>query len=404
MDDEESVWQRIKPHAASIIIGVIVLPLIVLAVFISWFESDKVGFVVFLTQTLLEEKTVTVSSSAPDTVAYSTTGDGNVVIAKISHYYPPLLGPNCSVVVNGICVSKMSSGQPWQNWLDKAVACPSEYAFGTIFVIDGKAWICMDRGGAIVSQNTVVNGTFQKVIWLDLLTEHTSHPYGQEVPVKVYASGQNIPLTHGQSNGLTVTETYLVPKGQWQKIVIDILKYLDLVPQSLLEKMKVPSVNVSSPNNGGTGGNGGSQNSPGSCGDPNKPCLFPLQGGRNAYITGSLGCHTGGYGAGQDLLGMDWFKPDHSAGAIIYATHDGWVFAIGTDGIGNTYIKIRNNEWQTTYMHMETFLVTSGQHVKQGQSIARMGSIGNSDFPHLHYAIYSLQSGPVCPQDNMFQR
>lgn len=94
--------------------------------------------------------------------------------AKLSWYWPPLLGPNCSIARDGRCVSRMASGQRWENWIDRAVACPEEFPFGTIFVIDGKQWVCMDRGGAIVRID-------KDTIWLDMLTRKPIYRYGSEV-------------------------------------------------------------------------------------------------------------------------------------------------------------------------------------------------------------------------------
>lgn len=98
--------------------------------------------------------------------------------AKISWYWPPLLGPNCAVVRNGECVSRMASGQPWQNWAGKAVACPPEFPFGTIFIIDGRHWVCLDRGGAITRIN-------ENTIWLDMLTSKPVYKFGTVVDVTV---------------------------------------------------------------------------------------------------------------------------------------------------------------------------------------------------------------------------
>ena len=98
--------------------------------------------------------------------------------AKLSWYWPPLLGANCAVAKNNECVSRMASGHSWKKWVGRAVACPEEYPFGTVFIIDGRRWVCMDRGGAITRIN---NNT----IWLDLLTEKPLYKYGTLVNVTI---------------------------------------------------------------------------------------------------------------------------------------------------------------------------------------------------------------------------
>jgi hypothetical protein len=112
-----------------------------------------------------------------DTMSISSV-QGDRLRAKISWYWPPLLGPNCAVVKNGQCVSRMASGQPWQKWVGRAVACPSEFPFGTEFLINGKRWVCLDRGGAIKRVN---NNT----IWLDMLTSKPQYKFGTVVDVTV---------------------------------------------------------------------------------------------------------------------------------------------------------------------------------------------------------------------------
>lgn len=105
-------------------------------------------------------------------------GKYEVERAKISHYWPPLGGPNCSNFVDGECVSHMASGLRWQDYVDTAVACPAEYPFGTRFLVFGKLWTCLDRGGAIIRTN-------DNSVWLDLLTPTTPVPFGTEVEVLV---------------------------------------------------------------------------------------------------------------------------------------------------------------------------------------------------------------------------
>lgn len=73
----------------------------------------------------------------------------------------------------------MANGERWENWIGKAVACPAEFPFGTIFVLPGgERFVCKDRGGAIITEN---DGT----IWLDLLVFEPPVPYGTVVEVKV---------------------------------------------------------------------------------------------------------------------------------------------------------------------------------------------------------------------------
>jgi len=100
------------------------------------------------------------------------------VKAKISWYYPPLGGPNCSHFVNGVCMSRMASGLPWEDYVNIATACPSSYPFGTKFIVQGREWVCLDRGGKIVQEQ---DGT----IWLDLLSPSAIVSYGTVLDVGV---------------------------------------------------------------------------------------------------------------------------------------------------------------------------------------------------------------------------
>ena len=97
---------------------------------------------------------------------------------KVSRYWPPLGGINCAFDRDGKCLSRMASLLPWQNWVYKATACVPEWPFGTLVIIDGRTWICLDRGGRIVYDKGVP--------WVDLLTdENLPYNYGEIVPAQI---------------------------------------------------------------------------------------------------------------------------------------------------------------------------------------------------------------------------
>lgn len=58
-----------------------------------------------------------------------------------------------------------------------------------------------------------------------------------------------------------------------------------------------------------------------------------------------------------------------------------------TGNYGKFIIIQHDRGFQTLYGHLDSFLVTSGQYVEQGQIIGRMGSTGRSTGPHLHFSV-----------------
>jgi murein DD-endopeptidase MepM/ murein hydrolase activator NlpD len=56
-------------------------------------------------------------------------------------------------------------------------------------------------------------------------------------------------------------------------------------------------------------------------------------------------------------------------------------------GYGNYVVIQHDNGTQTVYGHASKLLVTEGQEVKQGQTIALVGSTGESTGPHLHVEV-----------------
>lgn len=99
-------------------------------------------------------------------------------------------------------------------------------------------------------------------------------------------------------------------------------------------------------------------------------------GKRTDPFTGKQAWHDGVDFAGK--LGSDvvsvaggvvtWAGPRYGYGNLIEINH------------GNGYV--------TRYGHNKTLLVEVGDHVKPGQTIARMGSSGRSTGPHVHFEVY----------------
>ena len=78
----------------------------------------------------------------------------------------------------------------------------------------------------------------------------------------------------------------------------------------------------------------------------------------------------------------------NSTGTPIKAAAGGTVTYSGWKGsYGNLLIITHANGVQTYYAHCSKLYVTSGTSVSQGQTIAAMGSTGNSSGPHLHLEI-----------------
>lgn len=81
-------------------------------------------------------------------------------------------------------------------------------------------------------------------------------------------------------------------------------------------------------------------------------------------------------------------------GASIVSTMDGTVYKVGDHG-SESYGKfvmidhgtINGKRYITLYAHCSSILVSSGQKVKQGQTIAKVGSTGRSTGPHCHFEV-----------------
>jgi len=116
---------------------------------------------------------------------------------------------------------------------------------------------------------------------------------------------------------------------------------------------------------------------------PGGQLAWPVQGGT---ITSGFGNRTNPINRRQEFhSGIDIGAP---AGTSIFAAHDGVVIFSGWQGgYGNTIVVDHGNGLSTTYSHNTSNLVSVGQSVTRGQTIARVGSTGFSTGPHLHFSV-----------------
>lgn len=91
---------------------------------------------------------------------------------------------------------------------------------------------------------------------------------------------------------------------------------------------------------------------------------------------------------------FSWYHPGidiaSSALPLDVAADSGRVEFAGWDasGYGNMVLIDHGNGFKTRYGHLSQIMVISGQNVKRGDTIGRMGSTGHSTGPHTHFEIY----------------
>lgn len=75
-------------------------------------------------------------------------------------------------------------------------------------------------------------------------------------------------------------------------------------------------------------------------------------------------------------------------GDPVYATKSGKVVAVLYTAKGGNVLWICHGDIYSVYMHCQTIFVKEGETVKRGQTVALMGSTGNSSAAHLHFGLF----------------
>lgn len=111
----------------------------------------------------------------------------------------------------------------------------------------------------------------------------------------------------------------------------------------------------------------------------------------SVYISSPFGPRWGRFHSGVDFA--------LAQGQPIYAACSGTVYYSGYSGGYGNLIKIdHGNGMQTYYAHCSSLSVSSGQQVKEGETIGLVGSTGNSTGPHLHFEVI-INGNRVDPLD-----
>ena len=146
-----------------------------------------------------------------------------------------------------------------------------------------------------------------------------------------------------------------------------------------------------SANNGGSTNNSSGTNSGGNSGSGNtnsgatsnaswiRPCSY-------VYLSSPFGYrNTGIAGASTYHQGVDLAAPQNTP---IYASRSGVVTVASYGSSAGYYVTINHGDgFSSIYMHMETYTVSAGQSVSQGQLIGYVGKTGVASGYHLHFGI-----------------
>jgi murein DD-endopeptidase MepM/ murein hydrolase activator NlpD len=117
------------------------------------------------------------------------------------------------------------------------------------------------------------------------------------------------------------------------------------------------------------------------------PTLWPIKGGIG-HVSMTFGQNKHPF-TGQWYIHKGVDLSTYRSGDPILATADGQVVNVEySPDFGNNVLIKHKYGLYTRYAHMQSFRVTRGQYVQQGQVIGYIGNTGISTGPHLHYEVH----------------
>ncbi len=133
---------------------------------------------------------------------------------------------------------------------------------------------------------------------------------------------------------------------------------------------------------------------PAASGPPAETVVLEQEAEDEAFINPTQGVLTSSFGErwGRQHDGIDIGAEYDTeilaaaAGVVTYAAEMG--------GYGNYIVIDHENGFETAYAHCASLLAARGERVEKGQTIALVGSTGNSTGPHLHFEV--KLNGELC--------
>ena len=98
------------------------------------------------------------------------------------------------------------------------------------------------------------------------------------------------------------------------------------------------------------------------------------------------------FGAKEDGITLKGIVVEGSEGQEVRASRDGQVVLVdeGLRGYGRTLILDHDGVFSTVYARNSEILVSTGQRVRQGQAIARVGRAGKGGIPRAYFEIRKM--------------